>query len=170
MDQQEFWDDYQHLKKEATKLRGSEARLKEIKARYEAIQEASLDLMLVVNRELTIQDINLVGRNLLGLTLDDIGGHLEDVVNAALPNSLIPMLENAFESGRPEMGPWTVQRVNGPALTLTLHVAPVIDDTNNTVGAVIIGRDPSELLSLDERLQEVGNEIERLRERVQSLL
>ncbi|MCB2200310.1 hypothetical protein KQI63_12950 [bacterium] len=170
MDQQEFWDDYQHLKKEATKLRGSEARLKEIKARYEAISEASLDMMLVVNRVLNIQDVNLVGRNLLNVTRDDIGAHLEDAITAALPNSLIPMLESAFETGRPQMGPWTVQRVNAPALTLTVHVAPVIDDTNNIVGAVIIGRDPSELLSLDERLQEMGNEVERLRERVQSLL
>ena len=170
MDQQEFWDDYQHLKKEATKLRGSEARLKEIKGRYEAIMEASLDLMLVVDRNLNILDVNLVGRNLLGLTHDDIGAHLEDAITAALPNSVIPMLRTTFETGRPEMGPWTVQRTNAPALSLTIHIAPVVDDTNNTVGAVIVGRDPSELLSLDERLSEMGNEVERLRERIQSLL
>lgn len=170
MDQQDFWDDYQHIKRDINRLRGSEQRLKGIRARYTAVGELTEELLMVIDREGMILEINRAGQELLSVGSDVVGKHVDAAFSDARTRSIGQVAARSLEGKQTARADWVVGRATGPSLTLSARVAPVMDDTNRPIAAVVIARDITDLTTLDEDLANVADEVGRLRKRVQRAL
>lgn len=171
MDSQEFWEDYQHLKKEATKLRTSEARLKEIRARYRTLFENTPGIVAIISNEGVILEMNPAGVSLLGMKSDELVGKS---INDAFPDDRAREFGRkageAITSNQTVTFDWTVPRLNGPALWLAGRAAPVMDETQTVVAAVVTAKDLTDWLALDEDLASIQDQVSDLRRLIRDRL
>ncbi|MCB2213753.1 PAS domain S-box protein [bacterium] len=167
MDTQEFWDDYQHLKKEVSKLRDSESRLKAIRARYRSILNTANDIVAVIDRNGKLVEMNRPGLKLLGLSTDAVVGYpVDEAFQDDRAREIGRRAAEAISSNSEITFDWTIPQFAGPALWLTAKAAPVEDETRRIVAAVVVARNLTDMLSLDEDLAQAQDLIADLRRRV----
>jgi PAS domain S-box-containing protein len=163
----EFWDDYQHLRKEVTYLRNQEERLKEVQARHKALFTAGGELYAVMDKEGTFVEINPAGLSLLELTSKDvIGKTAKDLFGESRATAIAEKAAEVIESGKPLRFDWVVKKVGGPHRRFSTRVAPVVNDAGDTETAFIIALDISELEAVREDLASLQDAVEDLTDRV----
>ncbi|MBD3165302.1 PAS domain-containing protein [bacterium] len=163
----EFWDDYQHLRKEVTFLRNQEDRLKEVQARHKALFSAGGELYAVMDKEGTFVEINAAGLQLLELESGDvIGKNAKDIFGESRAAAIAEKAAEVIESGKPLRFDWIVRKVGGPHRHFSTRVAPVVNESGETNNAFIIALDISELEALREDLASLQDAVEDLSERV----
>jgi len=138
MDQEQFWDDYQHLKREASLLRDSERRLKEIRGRYHTLMESAPILIAYLDREGRILEMSQGGLALIERPENEVVGRLTvEVFADEGGRTLGPAASNAISKGELVDFKWSVRRIHGPSLTLNAQAAPVRDETGTVVAACV---------------------------------
>jgi|GEM_PF-4783089 len=170
MEQQAMWEDYEHLKKEATKLRASEKRLKEFRSRYYGIFNSSRLLIAFLDKESVFLDINPFGAELLGKSQNEIIGKsfikvFQDKAGRAIGEKVTKVLTDKKET-RFE---WKVSRVNKPHVQMSVSATPIADELGTFRTVVVIGEDISNLLTLTQQLKLVSSEALQLKDEVESL-
>jgi PAS domain S-box-containing protein len=171
MDTQEFWDDYQQIKKEVSKLRNSEARLKAIRAQYASVMRHSADLVAVIDQDGVLVEMNPAGLKLLDRSEDEIVGY--PIEESFRDDDVLELGRKALEAIRSDSVlkfDWTLRPMGGPAKWITATAAPVEDESQRIVAAVVIARDMTDLLTLDEDLAQAQDLIASLRLRVKDAL
>ena len=170
MDQQDFWDDYQFLKKEVTKLRGSEARLQAIRARYAALSGLTDAAVLVMDRDGLLVEIGGASHELLGVDESAMAKRFRDLFTDSSALAVASIIEHSIQSLEPGEAVWLRRRSTGPALHLKVRCAPILDESNRAAGALVLIRDISDLTALDEDLDRMGEELALMKQRVRKAL
>lgn len=170
MDAQEFWEDYQHLKKEANKLRISEQRLQGIRARYQTLLEGDDDPVIVIDREGRIVEVNAAAERHLNLDRSDTPQRdAADVFADSLASEIVRRARRAIESDTRERFDWYVAPMAGPSRVFATSALPVRDESNRAVAAVCIAREITHLVAIEEDIGGITDRVAQLFEELKAL-
>lgn len=171
MDPQAFWEDYQHLQREASKLRSSEERLKGIRARHRALSEVAEELFAIIDQAGVVLDMNPGGLRLLGREASDvIGRDITKIFSDEPSRAVARRASEVIRRDRADRFDWEPAISGGPPTVLDTRLAPVRDDTGRAVAVVVIARDIGDLLTLREDLEAAAESLDDMRKRVDAAL
>ncbi len=134
---------------------------------YRALVETSTDVIALVGIDGRIRFINHACRDVLGFEPDEmIGGHVRDF-NA---NRELPGADLAFERiiagesrSRRRM---TARRKDGAEVKLMFNASPLRADDGRVIGVVVIATDITDLIEVQERLEEAESRYRSLVEQL----
>lgn len=129
------------------------------KERYRLNLEATFrsipDAIVSVDSDLRIIATNSAAGSLLGMDLDQAQGHdLEKLIDAQ-GNSCVSVLRQVLETSKPVWG-YEI-KFNSPTLgerMVEINCSPLINETKEYTGAVLIVRDVSRIADLEKRLHD----------------
>ncbi len=170
-DAQEFWDDYQHLKKEVSMMRDTEKRLKGVQNRYKALFAAGGELYAVLDKNGTFLDMNPAGLALLELdTRDIIGKTADEIFGESRAKVIGEKAKESIEQEKPLRFDWIVRRIGGPNRIFSARLAPIFDDAEQVTNAYLIAMDISSLEAAREDMVSMGEAIELMKDRIDRML
>ncbi|MBZ0263529.1 PAS domain-containing protein [bacterium] len=168
---QNFWEDYQHLKKEVINLRQSESRLMEIRSRHQASMKSSTNLLAVIDSEGRFSEISKRGLELLKLAERDIlGKSAKEAFKDAKAAVLGDHARDAVLHGKTVKFTWRVARIGATPLVFRVRIEPIVDNTNRITGAFIDASDISEILDLQERFSDLQSQVNDMKAQLDKLL
>lgn len=139
MDQTEFWDDYQHLKREVNVLRDSVQRLNIIRGRFQALMDSPGAFVAFFDSEGRFLEINLGGLALLGLNATEvIDQHHVRVLQDEPSRSIGAKASEAIRSKQAVPFVWKLTSNDGIAHTLNATATPVRDERGTVVAACVV--------------------------------
>ncbi|MFH0882015.1 MAG: PAS domain-containing protein, partial [bacterium] len=137
--QTDFWDDYQHLKRETSMLRDSVQRLNVIRGRYHALMDSPGVFVAFLDNEGRFLDINLGGLSLLGMDAREVVGMQHVQVFSGEPSRAIGgKASEAIRTGQTVDFAWSLTTRNGTVHQLSATASPVRDETGTVVAACVI--------------------------------
>lgn len=168
---QEFWEDYQHLKREVLILSDTEKRLSLVKGQYDAIFQAGGELYAVLDGEGAFQEVNPAGLTLLGRESNEIiGKKAEDVFNDAKSQVVGKHAVDVVTSGKPRRFDWAVRPPMGKIRQFSVRMAPVMDKSGKVVSACMVAMDLGELEAIHQDLVSLQEAVEMMQHRISMML
>ncbi len=161
----EFWDDYQHVKREVLMLRDTEKRLLGVQARYNAWRDYDEDFVAVMDKDGRFLDVNPRGLALLGLSEKEI---IEKKAEEVFPyhkkaGTISGQAVSAIRSNSEVPFTWEAPQKNGPTRLFRAKAAPIARRTGKPIQAVVIARDLTNWMS-------IRSEVEALQKTMTGLL
>lgn len=164
---QQFWEDFQHLKKENIVLRQSENRLNEIRSRYHAVMSAGEELTAILDGDGVFLEMNNTGLKLLGLEERSIiGKNAGDVFPEARTAVVGDYAADVVRHGKPVRFSWFVRRLQGSPLLFKALMEPVYDTAGSITSAILITRNISDIEVIREELNQVVEIVSKLQQRL----
>ncbi len=166
-DAQEFWDDYQHLKKEVGVLRGTEQRLTETKERYEALFNMGIEIYAVLNSEGRFLEINSYGSNVFQMDQETISKTPSDTfLLDEKSKEVVRRAAAVIRTGNPVQFDWNLRLPGQPTRMMAARLTPIRGSSGDIVSAYLVARDLSELEALKEDLVALQEAAGHMQERV----
>jgi PAS domain-containing protein len=138
MDQQQFWDDFQHLKREATTLRDSVNRLNVLRGRYRALMEHGNLFVAYLDKEGRFLEISQSGLKLIERDEREVVDKLHvEVFGDSESRAIGTAAAEAIRSKEPFAFTWTIRKTNGPSPVYRAIASPVRDETGTVVAACV---------------------------------
>lgn len=166
MDIQEFWDDYQYLKKEVNKLRSSEERLKNVRARYASLFNASPQLIIILDRNGQVVDMNPAAITLFGLKQNNLGRTVPETFQNEGLRTMSPVAQECIRKGEVQRFELKFDDANGHLHAFAATVAPVLDTAGTPEAALLSATDITDLRTAQEDLETLRNSINSLTARI----
>jgi PAS domain S-box-containing protein len=145
--------------------------MKNVNVRYKMLLRHSHDLIAVIDREGVLVEMNPAGLKLLDRSEKEIVGypleesfHDDDVLELGRKALAVVESESVIKFD------WTIRPMSGPAKWISATAIPVENESHQIVTAMIIARDMTNLLTLDEDLAQAADLIASLRLRVKDAL
>src|SRR3954447_4303396 len=122
---------------------------------YRALVETSTDVIALIGIDGRIRFINLACREVLGFEPEEMmGGHVRDFnANRELPGADVAF-ERIIAGESRSRRRMTARRKDGTNVELMFNASPLRDDRGRVTGVVVIATDISDLIAVQELLQE----------------
>ncbi|MCA9257220.1 MAG: PAS domain S-box protein, partial [Phycisphaerales bacterium] len=158
------------LARDITERKRSEEALARSESRFRGAIENIPDVIVIYDRDLRIQYINMATQALTGRTPDDfIGRRDEEIWPASVHEKYMPTLRAALETGIPQSLETDIQLPAGDIKSLYLHCIPLLDDAGAVHEIVGITHDLTDRKRAERVIRESEQRFSRFMENLPGL-